>query len=86
MILLDGKALSERLYNTLKENKGNDKTKLIVLTFGEDPASKVYVRNKLKACEKVGIKSEHIVLDENMSIEEFDGYLCKLFDDIGCSL
>ena len=81
MILLDGKALSERLYNTLKENKGNDKTKLIVLTFGEDPASKVYVRNKLKACEKVGIKSEHIVLDENMSIEEFDGYLCKLFDD-----
>ena len=56
MILLDGKALSDKLYDTLKENPENATTKLIILTFGEDPASKVYVRNKLKACERVGIK------------------------------
>lgn len=41
MISLDGKALSNKLYHTLKENSN---TKLIILTFCEDPASKVYVR------------------------------------------
>ena len=40
MILLDGKAVSNKLYDTLKENSN---TKIIILTFGEDPASKVYV-------------------------------------------
>ena len=34
--------------------------KLVVVTIGEDPASKVYVRNKEKACEKVGIIFENI--------------------------
>ena len=43
MILLDGKALSDKLYDTLKENKGNDLTKLIILTFGEDPDRKCVV-------------------------------------------
>ena len=81
MILLDGKALSNKLYDTLKENPENATTKLIILTFGEDPASKVYVRNKLNACERVGIKSEHIILDENMSVEEFDRYIFKLINE-----
>lgn len=81
MILLDGKALSNKLYDTLKENPENATTKLIILTFGEDPASKVYVRNKLKACEMVGIKSEHIILDENMSVEEFDSYIFNLINE-----
>ena len=81
MILLDGKALSNKLYDTLKENPEMANTKLIILTFGEDLASKVYVRNKLKACEYVGIKYEHIILDENMSVEEFDRYIFKLINE-----
>ena len=40
---------------------------LAVLIVGEDPASQVYVRNKHKACESVGIYSEVIELPENMS-------------------
>ncbi len=60
--IIDGKALS----NTLKEelaqqvSEMDHKPGLAVILVGEDPASKVYVNNKIKACEKTGIRSiEH---------------------------
>lgn len=84
-IILDGKALSEKLYEGLKYNqKVQDRlheTELIIITAGDDPASKVYVRNKIKACEKVGLRHKHIVVDEKMPVEEFDGFLTKLLND-----
>ena len=43
---------------------------LVVVRVGEDPASVVYVRNKAKACEAVGIKNTTIVKDENIAEEE----------------
>lgn len=80
MILLDGKALSDKLYEGLKliEQNKKDMCKLIILTVGEDPASKVYVRNKLKACERVGIDAEHIIVDENMGECDFEELILKL--------
>jgi methylenetetrahydrofolate dehydrogenase (NADP+)/methenyltetrahydrofolate cyclohydrolase len=36
-----------------------------VVQVGEDPASKVYVRNKIRACAEVGLRSEHITLPED---------------------
>ena len=42
--------------------------KLIILTVGEDPASKVYVNNKIKVGEKLGIKVEHIQIDEHLDV------------------
>lgn len=43
---------------------------LAAVRVGEDPASAVYVRNKIKACEDVGIKSEHHALPESISTAE----------------
>ncbi|PCI55963.1 MAG: bifunctional methylenetetrahydrofolate dehydrogenase/methenyltetrahydrofolate cyclohydrolase FolD [Alphaproteobacteria bacterium] len=60
--IIDGKSIS----NTLKEELAQHvaemahKPGLAVILVGEDPASKVYVNNKIKACEKTGIRSiEH---------------------------
>ena len=80
MILLNGKELSDKLFEGLKmiEQEKKDLCKLIILTVGDDPASKVYVRNKLKACEKVGIASEHIVIDEDMDSCDFEELLINL--------
>ncbi len=43
---------------------------LTVILVGDDPASKVYVRNKQLGCEEVGIKSEAIRMPENISTED----------------
>lgn len=43
---------------------------LTVILVGDDPASKVYVRNKQLGCEQVGFKSEAIRMDENVSTED----------------
>lgn len=80
MILLNGKELSDKLYN-LFENK--EAAKLVVFTVGDDPASKVYVRNKQRACERVGIAFENIVLKENTSANQFsDIIMDKLSKDV----
>ena len=39
---------------------------LAAVRVGEDPASAVYVRNKIRACEEVGIHSEHHALPESV--------------------
>ena len=59
MILLDGKKLSDKLYNSF--DLKNKIAKLVVITIGNDEASKIYVRNKQRACERVGIKFENRV-------------------------
>ncbi|HJT67879.1 MAG TPA: tetrahydrofolate dehydrogenase/cyclohydrolase catalytic domain-containing protein, partial [Pyrinomonadaceae bacterium] len=43
---------------------------LAAVRVGDDPASAVYVRNKIRACEEVGIRSEHHALPESTSTDE----------------
>lgn len=83
MLLLNGKELSDNLFNELSDYVKNNNLnyKLIILTVGNDPASKVYVRNKLKACEKVGVISEHITIDTNINKKEFEDLLLNLIRD-----
>lgn len=69
MILLDGKKLSDKLYNSF--DLKNKIAKLVVITIGNDEASKIYVRNKQRACERVGIKFENIIVDENIDQSDF---------------
>ncbi len=59
MELLDGKALATELRANLKEKieKMKRKPGLAVVIVGEDPASCIYVRNKIKACGELGIRS-----------------------------
>lgn len=74
-VLMDGKALSKKIKEQVKEEvdrlkKKNIFPKLAVIMVGEDPASKVYVRNKSKACLATGIDYEEFLLNENIAMEE----------------
>lgn len=76
MNILDGKKFSQDILDGIKikvdEMKNSNKRVpgLAVILVGDNQASKVYVRSKMKACEKVGFYSKEIFLDENISQEE----------------
>ena len=55
MAILDGKALSEQLIDSVKEKAAALHPTLAVILVGENPASMAYVRNKKRACERAGI-------------------------------
>ena len=84
MVKIDGKAFSQVILEKIKEEHNQLKEKygkqagLAVVIVGNNPASQVYVRNKMKACENVGFYSENIELDENISEEEFLQEIDKL--------
>lgn len=74
-MIIDGKAFSKKIRGQVKEevevlNKKGIKPKLAVIMVGEDPASKVYVRNKSKACNEAGIEYEEFILNENTEMDE----------------
>lgn len=76
MIILDGKKFATefrsetaKTVNKLK-NEYNIVPGLAVVLIGNDPASEIYVRNKIKACDTMGIKSFAVRLDESVSQEE----------------
>ena len=75
-IIMDGKALSAKIRANIKEESAEFekntgiKPGLAVIIVGEDPASKIYVRNKGKACEEVGFKSEIYALPEETTESE----------------
>ena len=82
--IIDGRALASQIreevksgVEKLKEEKGIVPG-LGVILVGENPASKVYVRNKARACEHVGIYSETIKLPEEISEEELLEHVNKL--------
>ena len=94
--LIDGKAIAAAVKERVKNEVAALKEKgittgLAVIIVGEDPASKVYVNNKKKACEALGIISEEYALAETTTQEELlslidtlnkkesiNGILCQL--------
>ena len=84
MIKIDGKAFSQVILEKIREEHNQLKEKygkqagLAVVIVGNNPASQVYVRNKMKACENVGFYSENIELDENISEKELLQEIDKL--------
>ena len=72
MELLDGKKVAEKILNDVKKSveKLEKKPHLVVILVGDNPASKIYVRNKQRAAEKVGIKSTVYEFDNNISENE----------------
>ena len=55
--------------------------KLAVIMVGEDKASKVYVKNKSKACNEIGIEFEEFILDENIEQKDLMELIQKLNND-----
>lgn len=84
--IIDGKKISNEIKDELKEeiirlNKEGIKVKLVVVLVGDNSASEVYVRNKQKACEYVGIESETYNLPESTSQSELLELVNKLNND-----
>ena len=86
-MIIDGKKCSEEILETLKteiaihRERFNRVPGLAVIIVGDNPASKIYVKSKIKACEKVGIKNIEIVLDKGISEEKLIEEIEKLNND-----
>ncbi len=82
-VIIDGKMLAKEIRLNLKKQveKENLKPKLAVILCGEDPASKVYVRNKSKACDEVGIEFKEYLLPNETTQEELISLIDKLNKD-----
>ncbi len=86
MTIIDGKAVSADVKARIKAETQELRTKgiipgLAVIIVGEDPASKIYVANKEKACEQIGFFSEKYALPESVSQEELLDLIKKLNTD-----
>ena len=82
-ILMDGKALAAERMAQLKARVDALKQRgrtvgLAVVLVGDDPASQVYVRNKGKACEELGILSETVRLPAETTQEELEALIDRL--------
>ena len=81
--IIDGKALAQTIRGNLKSEveelkKEGIKPKLAVIMVGEDKASKIYVKNKSKACEEVGIEYEEYLLKTETTMPELLGLIKEL--------
>ena len=83
---LDGKALSQELREQMRQeveqlNAAGKQVGLAVILVGDDPASRVYVNGKKKACEELGIRSFEYALPADTKEEELLGLLEQLNED-----
>ena len=82
--IIDGKELAKKVRLELKDEveklkkDDNIHPKLAVIMVGSDPASQIYVRNKSKACDEIGIEFEEFLLDENTTQKELLDLIDKL--------
>ena len=85
--IIDGKLVAGAIRANIKEQVEAYKAStgkeigLAVVLVGDDPASAIYVRNKIKACEEVGIKSFAYKYDADMQEEELVNLVEKLNND-----
>lgn len=73
MKIIDGKKIAEKLLDELKikiSKLGSKKPTLAVILVGQNPASKIYVASKKKACAKIGIKSTDLIFKETLTENE----------------
>lgn len=82
-VIIDGKTLAAKIRTNLKIDCDNLKKKginpkLAVIMVGDNPASKVYVKNKSKACEDVGIDYEEFLLGDDTTQKELIDLIEKL--------
>ncbi len=86
-MIIDGKGIAREIREELKvraaafEEKSGKKVGLAVVCIGDDPASKVYVRNKIRACEEVGIASHVHALPADTTQEEAERLIARLAVD-----
>ncbi|MBD5584779.1 MAG: bifunctional methylenetetrahydrofolate dehydrogenase/methenyltetrahydrofolate cyclohydrolase FolD [Clostridia bacterium] len=85
--LIDGKKLAQEMREEIRlgveefTKKNGREIGLAVVLVGQDPASQVYVRNKIKACAEVGIKSYAKYLSAESTQAEVEGLVKELSSD-----
>lgn len=86
-MILDGKKFSEELREHMKKEinslveSGKKRPGLAVVIVGEDKASQIYVASKIKYCNEIGIKSEHVILKSDATEEELLKEINRLNND-----
>ena len=86
-MILDGKIVAadikQRLAREIGEAlvEGKRAPKLMIISVGEDPASKVYVRNKLKAAAEIGIIANHFPMQADLVTTEYVKETISLFNE-----
>ena len=86
-MILDGKQIAQQIRAELREEvqtvsaQGLRMPKLAVIIVGHNPASETYVANKIKACEEVGIASERIALEADITEEQLLAEVNRLNND-----
>lgn len=89
--ILDGKAIAKQIQAETKQKvadfvaAGGPQPKLAAVLVGEDPASQVYVRNKERACKRVGIASELVRMPADSSTETLLEKVRQLNNDAAVS-
>ena len=87
MTLIDGKKIAAEIRSELKAEAADFQAKyaqqvgLAVVLVGEDAASQVYVRNKIRACEEVGIRSFAHFMPTDSTQKSVEDLVCALADD-----
>ena len=83
MKIIDGKAVAADIREQLKDRIGRSgkEVGLAVVMVGDNPASRVYVRNKEKACRETGILSRTYELPEGVSQPELEALIVSLAAD-----
>ena len=86
MELIDGKKLAKKIREKLKTSceelkKKGINPKLAVIMVGDDKASQVYVKNKSKVCDEIGIEFEEFILDKDIKQKELIKLIEKLNQD-----
>ena len=87
--IIDGKAIADKLtksvaeeINLIKKTNSGFVPGLAAVLVGEDPASKVYVRNKKKSATSVGMEALDYYLPESTTQKELEEYVRKLSEDV----
>ena len=84
-VIIDGKSLAKKIRDGLKDDVAKLKKKgiipkLAVIMVGDDKASKVYVKNKSKACEEIGIEYEEFLRNSDITMDELLSLIRKDVD------
>jgi methylenetetrahydrofolate dehydrogenase (NADP+)/methenyltetrahydrofolate cyclohydrolase len=83
--LLDGKSISQAVKQEVRAKvekiEGSAKPQLTLVQVGDDPASSVYVRSKIRSCEECGIESRYLHLEDDITEVNLLGILKELSED-----
>jgi methylenetetrahydrofolate dehydrogenase (NADP+)/methenyltetrahydrofolate cyclohydrolase len=85
MKILDGRKTSEKIISNINKEvnkiKGFRKPKMNIILVGNNPASEIYVKHKLKSSEKAGIESELIRFDETVTEKQIINSINQINQD-----